>query len=180
MYERGEFTHESTIATAAAFIIYSLGILGYLAQELINKVMYLASKYLFTIVGTVLVVGAKVILNSILVNGSQNGTFIASLTTTVLLTLYALAAFMMLKKIIGNYLSKSVVISIIKIFISGGVAVAVYFILKIMMPGIVTATSPVFALPILICGIVYIACIIILGLHKQLIRNPKKERSENN
>jgi len=180
VYERGEFTHESTIATAAAFVIYSLGILGYLAQELINKVMYLASKYLFTIVGTVLVVGAKVILNSILVNGSPNGTFIASLTTTVLLTLYALAAFMMLKKIIGSYLSKSVVISIIKIFISGGVAVAVYFILKIMMPGIVTATSPVFALPILICGIVYIACIIILGLHKQLIRNPKKERSENN
>ncbi len=180
VYERGEFTHESTIATAAAFALYSFGILGYLAQELINKVMYLASKYVFTIVGTVAVVGAKIVLNQIFVKGSDNGTFIASLTTTILLTVYAVAAFIMLRKIIGKYLSPNVVKSIIKVLISGAVAVAVYFILKLIMPALVTATSPAFVIPILICGFVYIVCVVILGLHKQLIRNPKKEKSEQN
>lgn len=175
VYERGEFTHDSTIATAAAFVIYSFGILGYLAQELINKVMYLASKYLFTIIGTVSVVAAKVVLNRILVTDSENGTFIASLTTTILLTVYAVAAFIMLRRIIGNYLSKNVITNILKIFISGGAAVIVYLILKMIIPGIVNATSPIFAFPIIICGFVYIAMIVVLGLHKQLIRNPKKE-----
>ncbi len=179
VYERGEFTHASTIATAAAFMIYSLGILGYLAQELINKVMYLASRYLFTIIGTILVVVGKILLNLFLVNESGNGTLIASLTTTILLTLYALAAFIMLKKIIGNYLSANVIKCIIKILLSGSVAVAVYFILKFTIPEIVTSTKWVFALPILICGMVYIACIIVFGLHKQLLRNPKKENSTN-
>ncbi len=178
VYERGEFTHSSTIATAAAFVIYSFGILGYLAQELINKVMYLASKYLFTIIGTVLVVGAKLTLNVVFVSDSINGTFTASLITTILLTIYAIAAFVMLKKIIGNYLSKEVIKNIIKIFISGAAAVAVYFVLKFFMPDLVSSTSPAFMIPILICGIVYIAAVIALGLHKQLIRNPKKEQNK--
>lgn len=179
VYERGEFTHASTVATSAAFVLYSFGILGYLAQELINKVMYLASKYLFTILGTVGVVAAKLVINRIFVTGAENGTYMASLTTTLLLSVYAVAAFVMLRKIIGNYLSPTVIKSILKIFISGAAAVAVYILLRIFMPSLVTAKSPVFAIPILICGVVYIAFVVLLGLHKQLIRNPKKELKNN-
>lgn len=173
VYERGQFTHESTIATASAFVIYSFGILGYLAQELINKVMYLASKYKYTIIGTVSVVVLKVVLNSLFVKNSDNGTFIASVSTTLLLTLYAIMAFSVLKKIIGNYISKNVVINIIKVLISGVAAYAVYCVLRIFMPETVTSTSPVFVFPILICGIVYIAVAFVLGLHKQLFRSSK-------
>ena len=177
VYERGEFTHDSTIATAAAFVIYSFGILGYLAQELINKVMYLASKYTFTIIGTVAVVASKLILNNLLVNGSENGTFTASLITTLLLTAYAFAAFIKLRNIIGNYLTKNVISCIIKIFISGFAAVVVYYIQKLIMPGIVSSTSVKFLIPIVVCGVVYIGAVNALGLHRQLIRNPKKEQT---
>lgn len=177
VYERGEFTHESTIATASAFVVYSFGILGYLAQELINKVMYLASKYIYTIIGTVVIVGAKVLLNLFLIPSSENGTFTASVTTTLLLTAYAVMAFIVLRRIIGNYLSKSVLTSILKIFIAGACAVTVYIILRFAMPNLVNAVSPAFVIPILICGAVYIAAVIALGLHKQLIRNPKREQN---
>lgn len=175
VYERGEFTHQSTIATAAAFMIYSFGILGYLAQELINKVMYLASKYIYTIIGTVSVVVLKLLLNELLIPNSKNVTLTASVTTALLLTLYAVMAFIVLYRIIGNYLSKSVLICISKILISGAAAVVMYFILKLIMPGIVTTTGIMFLIPIGICGVVYIAAIVMLGLHKQLLRNPKKE-----
>ena len=178
VYERGAFTHESTIATSAAFVIYSFGILGYLAQELINKVMYLASKYIYTILGTVIVVAAKLVLNSALIEKSDNGTFVASLTTTILLTLYAAMAFVVLYRIIGNYLSKSVLICISKILISGAVAFAVYCALKLIIPNVVKANSVLFFVPIMICGLVYIGTIIALGVHKQLIRNPKSENKQ--
>lgn len=177
VYERGEFTHESAIATAAAFVIYSFGILGYLAQELINKIFYLASKYIYTVIGTATIVSANILLNLFFVPKSPNKIVTASLITTLLLTFYAVIAFIRLRRIIGNYLSKSVLINILKIFISGAVAVSVYFILGFVIPGIVNSSTILFVVPIAICGTFYIAAVIALGLHKQLIRNPKKEHS---
>ena len=117
--------------------------------------MYLASKYIYTILGTVIVVAAKLILNSALIEKSDNGTFVASLTTTILLTLYAAMAFIVLYRIIGNYLSKSVLICISKILISGAVAYAVYCALKLIIPNVVKANSVLFFVPIMICGVVY-------------------------
>ena len=176
VYEHGEFTRESTVATATAFIIYSLGILGYVAQELINKVMYLASKYIWTIAGTVAVVLAKVVLDKLFV--PTYGTTFAAVSTTVLLTLYAVMAFIVLRGIVGNYLSKSVLVGIVKVLLSGGAALAVYFILKLAVPGIVTSRGIAFVIPILACGVVYITAVIALGLHRVLLKNPKKKISE--
>lgn len=168
------------IVAGVCFTIYCLGILGYLAQELVNKVFYLASNYSFTVIGSVLVIIFKCITNSIFVNNSAKGAITATLLTTLLLSFYAIAAFIKLRFVIGNYLSKDIIKSIIKILISGSSALIVYFVIKFFAPDLINSTTLTFMIPILICGIVYIACIIALGLHKQLIRNPKKERSENN
>ena len=172
VYERGQFTHESTVATAAAFAIYSFGILGYVAQELINKIMYLASKYIYTILGTVVVVAAKFVLDYLFV--PKYGTNFASVSTSVLLTLYAIMAFVVLKNIIGNYLYKNVIMNMLKVLASGGASLVVYFIMKLAVPSIVNTQSIVFVVPIAICGLVYIATAFVLGLHKQLLKNPKK------
>lgn len=172
VYERGEFTRESTVATAAAFALYSLGILGYVAQELINKVMYLASKYIYTIIGTVSVVILKLLLDYFLV--PVYGTTFAAGSTAVLLTLYAFMAFAILRKIIGSYLSKSVLISIGKVLLSGLLAFICYVVLRLALPGIVTARGIVFVVPILICGAVYLASAFFLKLHRVLLKNPKK------
>jgi len=175
VYEHGEFTAESTVATALAFLIYSFGILGYLAQELMNKVMYLASKYIFTVVGTISVVGLKILFNTLMIDNVENKTFAFSLTTTILLTSYAFVCFVLLKKIIGNYLSKNVIISIVKIIISGAVAVAAYLLQMLIIPSVVRSDL-LFFIPILVCGIVYIASLVLLGAHKQILRGTKKSQ----
>lgn len=168
VYERGAFTSESTVMTALAFTVYSLGILGYLAQELINKVMYLASKYAFTVIGTAVVVILKFILDYLFV--PELGAGFAAVSTTVLLTVYAIAAFIMLKKIIGNYISKSVITGVAKVLICGAAALAVYFIMRIFVPDIVRTKEIAFVIPIVICGITYIGTAFVLGLHKVLLR----------
>lgn len=172
VYERGEFTRESTIATAMVFVIYSFGILGYVAQELINKIMYLAEKYRYTIVGTIVVVVLKVILDMVYV--PRYGIVFAAGSTTLLLTLYAIMAFTVLKKIIGNYISRAVLISVCKVLISGLAAVVVYAVLKIVVPTIVTGREIMFVVPILVCGVVYLLTAFVLGLHKELLENPGK------
>lgn len=170
VYQRGAFTSESTAMTALAFTVYSLGILGYLAQELINKVMYLASKYAFTVIGTILIVVSKFVLDYVFVR--KLGAAFAAISTTVLLTVYAVAAFIMLRKIIGSYLSKSVLVGIAKVLISGAAALAVYFILKVLVPGIVGTKEIAFVIPIGICGITYVGTAFVLRLHRVLLKSP--------
>ncbi len=168
VYERGEFTSESTLMTAMAFVIYSFGILGYLAQELINKVMYLASKYAFTVIGTMAVVILKLILDYLFV--PTLGTDFAAISTTVLLTLYAVAAFIMLRKIIGSFISRAVISGVLKVLFCGVAALAVYFILSLIMPNIVKTREISFIIPIAICGVTYIGTAFVLGLHRVLLK----------
>ncbi len=169
VYERGEFTHESTVATAAAFALYSLGILGYLAQELLNKIFYLASKYAFTVVGTVLVVAAKIVVDAALV--PVYGTTFAAASTAVLLTLYAVTSFVLLHRVVGNCFTKDVLINIAKVFVSGVAAVLVYLLFRLLAPALVDHKL-LFIVPIAVCGIVYVVAAFVLRLHKALIRKP--------
>jgi hypothetical protein len=138
--------------------------------------MYLASKYIWTIAGTVAVVLAKIVLDKLFV--PTLGTTFAAVSTTVLLTLYAVMAFIVLRGIVGNYLSKSVLVGIAKVLISGAAALAVYFVLKLVIPGILTSRGVAFVIPIIACGVVYIAAVVALGLHKMLLKNPKKKITE--
>lgn len=175
LYQRGEFDAQSTLATATVFILYSFGILGYLAQEIINRVMYLASKYRYTVLATVAVIAAKLVLDYLFV--PAYGMVFAAASTTVLLDLFGIVSFVVLKKTIGSFMSKNVVSCLVKVLISGGAALAVYGLLRLVMPGIVTGNSPAFILPILICGAVYIGAALALGLHRQLLTNDRKEGS---
>ena len=172
LYERGEFTGESTILTALIFTIYCFSILGYLAQQLINKVLYLASRYDYTLIGTVVVLALKVICNSIFV--PKYGTVAAAVTTTILLTLYAVMALIVLRKIIGKFFTKTLAANIGKVFAAGGAALIVYYVLYMIMPGVVTSREIVFVIPIAVCGVVYLGVAFVLGLHKQLFKNFSK------
>ncbi len=168
IYERGEFTAESSARTAVAFTIYSFGVLGYLAQELINKVLYLAGKYKYTLAGTVTVISSKLLLDYFFVE--KYGTNFAAITTTVLLTLYAAMAFTLLHRIIGNYMTKQVLINIGKTVIAGICAIGAYYAQLTVIPQIVTSESIMFVLSIGVCGAVYLAVAFVLGLHKELLK----------
>ena len=182
IYERGSFTADSTSNVALMFFIYSLGILGYVSQELFNKILYLAGKYKYTVVGTIIVIFANVIINALIKSfvspdvmyGSISlSSLLVAVSTSLLLTLYAVAISFGIKTIIGSYWKKDLLSDILKIFISGIVAFAVYVVFNIFMPGF-THGYLTFVIPMAICALAYVTSLIITGVAKKLLKREKE------
>ncbi len=174
VYERGEFTHALTVQTAALFAIYTLGVLGYMAQELFNKVLYLDFKYGYTVAGTVAVVILKWAVNTLTV--PVWGVKAAAVSTTVLFTLYAVNVAIGMRKVIGPFLDRAELVRIGKILASGALALVTFFVTKALMPGL-TAGRIKFILPLCVCGAVYIGAMAALGMVRELVSKP--ETNEN-
>lgn len=174
VYERGEFTHTLTVQTAMLFAIYTLGVLGYMAQELFNKVLYLDAKYRWTVVGTVAVVALKVVLDNILV--PIWGVNAAAVSTTVLFTLYAVNVSVGMTKVIGPFIDKKQLLKIGKILLSGGLAVGAFFVQKLIIPGCFGGKLT-FLLPLGVCGVIYVGAIFALGMAEELTKKPETNES---
>lgn len=116
VYERGQFTHEDTMRVTAMFIIYSFAIFGYLAQNVLNKLFYIAGKYKVTVIGAVLVVAVNALVDYFL--APIFGAYFVAISTTVLLTIYAVVIAVLLKGVIGSYVTKSLVSALGRIVLS--------------------------------------------------------------
>lgn len=175
IYERGEFTAESTAATSTAYIIYSFGILGYIAQELFNKIFYLASKYKFTVTWTAVIVLLKIVMNSAVVE--RFGSYAAAFTTTLLLTAYAVSAAFALRGVIGKYANAELFKDILKILASGGAALCGCVAFNAFFPSF-TESRIGFVFPLAVSAVIYIAVIFASGLPKSLASGIKKVREK--
>lgn len=181
LYERGEFTPDLTARTALMFTVYTLGILGYMAQELFNKVLYLGSKYSRTFGGTVVVVLVKALLTRAAQAGFLNETAVAA-TTTGLFTLYAVNVAVGMEKVIGRFLTREQLAKIGKVLLSGGLALAAFFVVKAVFPQLVLPNPSLFGnellnktaflIPLLICGAVYAGAMFVLGAAKDVLARP--------
>ncbi len=180
VYERGAFTAESTLAVSKMFFIYSLGVLGYVAQELFNKVLYLAGKYKYTVIGTVAVVIANVAFNIGIgrLNLTDSAIFgksvLTASSTSLLLTLYAVAIAIGIKKVIGPYWKKGLLTDIGKIFLSGIAATAVYILFNIFLKEF-THGYITFLVPLALCGITYGAMLLVTGILKRLMKRERED-----
>lgn len=166
LYERGEFTSELTMSTAILFAVYTLGSLGYICQELLNKVLYLDSKYGYTVTGTILVVVLKVIINLFV---ADYGAIAVSLSTTVLFTLYAIAVLYGLSRVTGKYFKGELLNNLLKISFSAALAIVTYFICRQFM-GNMVSHKIMFIIPLGLCAIVYIGMLYASGILKKLIK----------
>lgn len=179
VYERGSFTSESTQAVSSILLVYSLGILGYVSQELFNKILYLAEKYQYCVIGTISVVILNVISNVMVVKfvpdapflntGLTTTAFAISCITSVFLTLYAILISIGIRKVVGGYWKKELLSDIAKIFLSGVLAFLVYVGFNTFAPDF-THGYITFILPLLACGIVYIGSLFATGVLMRLIR----------
>lgn len=177
VYERGEFTHDLAVQTGLMFAVYTMSAAGYLTQELFNKVLYLDAKYKYTVIGTVAVVGANFVLNSIF--EPRLGVTAVVVITTVLMNLYAVNVAFAMKKVIGNFFDKELGIKVLKVLLAGGLAAAAYFVQRRLMPQMMQSNVK-FILPLLICGAVYGATLLGTGIIKELfIKNANKGGNEN-
>jgi len=181
IYERGSFTSESTKAVSAMFFIYSLGILGYVSQELFNKILYLAGKYKYTVIGTVAVICINVFINLLIRNTVPEGgesfylsiSGIIGISTSVLLTLYAVAIAVGIRSVVGAYWKKELLKDLGKIGFSGAVATVVYIAFNLLVPEF-THGYVTFVPVVCICGVSYIASLFASGVLKKIIKREKK------
>lgn len=177
VYERGAFTGESTAAVSLIFFMYCLAILGYTAQELFNKVLYLAEKYKYTVAGTASVVLINAVGDLLIkrfVPPVKVGTVSLSAVliaafTALLLTVYGIFISVTMKKVIGNYFSKEMLTDIGKIALSGLAAAACYMVCNFAAPEF-THGYVTFILPLLLCGAVYAALLWITGVLGHIIK----------
>ena len=166
LYERGEFTSNLTTTTAVLFAIYTLGVFGYVCQELFNKILYLDSKYSYTVIGTLVVIAIKPIVNIFL---SDYGVIYVAAATSVLFTLYAINIAVGMKKIIGKYFDKALLINLLKIFSACGCALLVHITFKLFFP-VFSEGKLMFLIPLCFCGAAYVFVLLITGMVKSLIK----------
>jgi putative peptidoglycan lipid II flippase len=173
LYERGEFTSELTKETAALFFIYTLGIFGYVCQELFNKFLYLGSRYLLPVAGSIIIILLKWGANSFM---AEWGVIAVSITTTILFTIYAVAIALAMVKVTGNYLSKELGINLLKVLGAGLAATGVCLLARI--PALTLHGGKIaFALPMLVCFAVYCTIIWLSGILKIVL--PKRATQES-
>ena len=166
LYERGEFTAELTVTTAVLFAIYTLGVFGYVCQELFNKILYLDSKYSYTVIGTLIVIAIKPIVNLFL---ADYGVIYVAAATSVLFTLYAINIAVAMKKIIGKYLDKALLTNLLKIFTACGCALLVHIIFKLFFP-VFSEGKLMFIVPLGFCAAAYIFVLLITGIIKSIMK----------
>lgn len=182
VYQRGAFDEQATVAVSLMFLMYTLGVLGYVTQELFNKILYLAGKYKYTVIGTVVVVVLNVISNIVITkavpqtqyfsDGMPLSTFLVAASTAVLLTVYAIVIAVGIKRVIGSYLKKDTLVDIAKIFVAGVAAFVVYRVFDTFANGL-THGYITFLVPLCACGAVYIAVLLVTGMLKKLIMRKK-------
>ncbi len=172
LYERGEFTSAMSIETAALFAIYTFGILGYVCQEFLNKLLYLDGKYGYTLSGTLAIVIAKPFINLFICNGNA---YMTAVTTTVLFFIYGILILWAITKSVGNYFSKSFIINILKILASGALTFVVFRLICLLkLP--FNDTKFEFLPKLLICALVYIFVLGASGFLRYMTGGTLKER----
>lgn len=168
LYERGKFTRELTEETAVLFAIYTFGIFGYVCQELFNKILYLGSRYKVPVIGSVVIMALKVLINLVVVD---YGVVAVALSTTALFTVYAVVIAVAIRKVVGQYMTKELGADLLKILGAGAAALVVYELSN--MTGIeLLGGKLAFLPPLALCGAVYLAVVYFSGLGKVLL--PKR------
>lgn len=178
------FTPEATTAVATLLFVCCLGIFGYVTQELFNKILYTAGKYTFCVSGTVAVIVLNLISNALInkfvpsvpffETGVTARTFFITLSSSILMLLYAIFIAISIRKIVGAYIKKDLVIDLVKTVICAVMAFVVYALFRFFAPTF-THGKITFIVPILACGIVYIISLFATGMLKRLIKKKGTE-----
>lgn len=169
IYERGAFTHEDTLSVARTFAIYSFAIFGYLGQNVLNKLFYIAGKYKIPVIGAIVVVALNALVDFLF--APKFGIYFAAASSTVLLSLYTVFVAVKLKDIIGSYITKPLLTTLFKIGVSSAVTVVFIVLWKAFAPVALTQGMGLF-LPLGISVLVYAVSMGVTGVIKDLFTTP--------
>lgn len=130
VYERGQFGHNSTLMTASAFIMYTIGLLPMAVRDVITKVFYSMQDTKSNLYIGIIAVVTNVLLNALLIKpmGHSGLALATSLSSFITLPLF----FIFLRKKLGGLGLKNTLTVLLKSCISGSVmGLVVYYIYKL-------------------------------------------------
>ncbi len=125
VFQRGQFTADSTKITATALFYYSFGMVGYAICEILNKSFYAVKDGVTPMVVSILGVAVNVAMAVVLVfllDMEIGGLALASAVSSVFI---AVCLMLMINKRKANVINRTFVSDIVKIIICGGVSAVV-------------------------------------------------------
>lgn len=173
IYERGEFTANSTSLTAGALQLYSIGMIGYGLMEILNKTLYARQDSKTPMIISCFAIVCNILLSILLVKMmGYIGLPLAASITSILTTVVML--FIINKKISGIVDRVTLNETIKTIVSSVAMGVAVFFAKMIALPLIISMAVSVIAgaITYLIMAIILKSGVIKEGL--EIIKGKKK------
>jgi putative peptidoglycan lipid II flippase len=178
IYERGQFTHADTLRVTAMFIVYSFAIFGYLAQNVLNKLFYIAGKYKVTVTGALLVVALNAAVDFFV--APFGGMISTAVSTTVLLSIYAVVIAVLLRKVIGSYVTKALLCALGKIGVSSAVTVFCVLVLGQILPESFSTGKGLERIVLFaVAVVVYAVSMLLTGMLKDLFTTPLARTAQN-
>lgn len=149
VYQRGAFTDKSTSITALAFLGYSFGVLGYACQEIFNRVYYALKKFHIPMTASIICITLKLGLDLWLFR--TKGIIGISVSTSMVMLIYALIIGTLLYREIGSYLGKELLTFVVQLLLPVAGMIAV-----IMLGKRLELHGLAFILPLLVSGLAYV------------------------
>lgn len=163
VYERGAFTRESTLMTALAFLLYSFAVIGYVSQEVFNRLYYALKKFKVPMRASIFCVILNLLLDFFL--HKQAGIAAISLSTSFCLLLYAVIMGFMVRKEIGGFMGWELLHFGLRLLAPIAAMLAIIIIFNIFVSGGMILT---FLLPLTLSGCAYLLIAYLMGIGKML------------
>lgn len=173
VWERGSFSADAVKTTSVMFTVYSFSVFGYIAEELFSKILYLSSRYVSTVASVAAVVAVKLLSGRIV--SESFGIYGVAVSTTVILSAYAVFITVRMKDVIGGFFTKKLAADAGRVLLSGALSLGAYFVMRLVMPGWCLDRVR-FVLPLAVCGAVYVAALFATGLLRSMINDMKTVR----
>ena len=126
LYQQGEFTHQATLATAHAVLFYSFGMVGYAAQQLLNRTFYALQDTVTPVAIGILSIAINLIFNFTLIGPMGHGGLALAYSIAGIFNMVALLYF--LRRKIGGINGRGLVISCARALMASLImGLAVYF-----------------------------------------------------
>lgn len=163
VYERGEFTAESTVLTASALLFYSIGMVGFGVSEILNKAFYAlkdGKTPMFVATGGI---ALNVLLSILFVRGLKTGLWGLPLAASIAANLIGLTLLILIQKRL-QLVHRSDVKNIAKLLLAAAVmGVCVYALLHALSFGdSLAARFMTLLIPAVFGCMIYIALLFIL------------------
>ncbi|MDP6625482.1 MAG: murein biosynthesis integral membrane protein MurJ [Nitrospinota bacterium] len=113
LFERGEFTHQSTLATAHALFYYAIGLCAFSGVKVIVPAFYSLKDTVSPVKVAVLAMITNIVLNLLLMGPLQHGGLALATSLSSLLNVTLLI--FILRKKIGSIKGRTILISVVKL-----------------------------------------------------------------